>query len=468
MRRLAQIRLPFNWIELLVVPVTVSIMETQPIAIVLLFGTLLFTGSNANVPLEQSSILLLLLGLYWWGVIVKRVMQYRQSTKQAQLLSLLGLLFALVITVGTHWSPDKNLPVLFFAGILTLWLWQRSTQRAQRGLSDEQLFSSFKIGFSVLLAILISITVLHDTRYSALLSALTYALPIFFFSSLLTFSLNRLGITQRAYVHLSPGSSQADPTRGWLMLLIFLWLVLVASIILLQTATFQPVLTVFSLLWNTGSTFFSWLIPLLSLLFAQKQPINHGRKIIKLPPHIVQPAPQPYYNPFLAVIGMIVIGMAVLLLVLFILRQWSIRVHAGEDEVREGLSMRRVLKARRQKKLKRRKATFELEPLDPNSVRIRYREFLQAMTHRNNELERRPNETPTEYQARLLSQLDMAASSASKQEHNPSDAAILQTLTQAYIGERYGRKQVAKDQIAYLRTWVPRLVKRLRTRTPQP
>ncbi|HEY6540183.1 MAG TPA: hypothetical protein VIZ18_04560, partial [Ktedonobacteraceae bacterium] len=60
----------FNWIELVAVPLAVSLMEAQPIILMLLFADLLFTGKSDTIPLGESDIVFLLLGSCWWIMIV--------------------------------------------------------------------------------------------------------------------------------------------------------------------------------------------------------------------------------------------------------------------------------------------------------------------------------------------------------------------------------------------------------------
>lgn len=72
---------------------------------------------------------------------------------------------------------------------------------------------------------------------------------------------------------------------------------------------------------------------------------------------------------------------------------------------------------------------------------------------------RRANETPLEYQSRLLTTLE-----TTKQTYparTPDDARILDELTQAYLLERYGEKRVEQEKLSYLGRWVPVLIKRL-------
>ena len=102
-----------------------------------------------------------------------------------------------------------------------------------------------------------------------------------------------------------------------------------------------------------------------------------------------------------------------------------------------------------------------LEPLDSSSARARYRGLLQAMTRRGDDLGRRLDETPIEYQARLLTLVENIPRDAAQEDETPADAAVLDALTRAYTLERYGGKPTDHSQRAYLGKWAPRLVKRL-------
>jgi hypothetical protein len=75
---------------------------------------------------------------------------------------------------------------------------------------------------------------------------------------------------------------------------------------------------------------------------------------------------------------------------------------------------------------------------------------------------RRPNETPLEYQSRLLTALE--AEGEMHPGKTPDEARILEELTQAYLLERYGEKRVEKEKLGYLGRWVPVLIKRMARR----
>lgn len=455
-RVLIETRLAFNWIEFFTVPVATGIMEAQPIALVLLFGALLFTGRSADAPLEMGSIFLLLLGLHWWAMMVKLVIPRGISEKRAKLLYLSGLLVAVAITVGTHLSLLHNALALILVGGLIIWCWRRAAYRVQAGLYEEQLKASFKIGFLVLLALLFLAAIDTTARYKGLLDVLTYALPLFFLSGLIALSFIRLSRIKSEYTRHVSGRSQADPTRRWPITLTGIWGTIVVVSITLATLLFQSLQTVFSYLWTALGALFGWIISLFALLFKQQHPpIIRINKPIVLPPK--QLAPQPYHT-VLVIVAVIFLVVIVLLIIWATLREWNIAYKIDEDEVRERLSVRSIL--RQQRRQKHRKNAFILEPLAPNSARAHYRKLLQIMVRRGDDLGRRANETPTEYQSRLLTLVEDTSHDEAQRENTPAASAILDELTRAYILERYGGKQIDRRQQTYLHRWVPRLMKR--------
>nr|MDQ2888755.1 DUF4129 domain-containing protein [Chloroflexota bacterium] len=133
----------------------------------------------------------------------------------------------------------------------------------------------------------------------------------------------------------------------------------------------------------------------------------------------------------------------------------------SEEEIREALSVREVLRERRQEHSQQTKNSEEvaLEPLDPRSARARYRELLQEMARAH--LGRRLEETPVEYQKRLGAFIEKASARASPQEAMPPDRELLDQLTRAYTTERYGGRQAEIGQRADLRAWIVRLGARL-------
>ena len=131
--------------------------------------------------------------------------------------------------------------------------------------------------------------------------------------------------------------------------------------------------------------------------------------------------------------------------------------------------MQAILKARREEQRRRAQKTnalAALEPLDPTSARARYRELLQELAWNGEKLGRRANETPSEYEKRLLTLLKKAPSPA-EGDGAPPDPAMLDELTAAYMQERYGGKHPRLQHDAYVPGWIARFVRRLAESTTQ-
>ena len=132
-------------------------------------------------------------------------------------------------------------------------------------------------------------------------------------------------------------------------------------------------------------------------------------------------------------------------------------------EIRESLSRESILKTRRKEQRQRQK-TGDLaarEPLDPTSARARYRELLQELALNGEKLTRRADETPSEYEKRLLALLKKASSVEAQGDGMPTDPAMLDELTSAYLQERYGEKHPRLLHDSYAPAWIPRFVRRL-------
>lgn len=438
-------------------------METQPIVLVLLCGSLFFTGKSNDLLLEEGSTLLLLLSLYWWAMLIKHIIQPALSEKWAGLLHLPSLLATFAIIEGIHSALFNNALGIFLSVILVGWLWQRSIYRAAIGLQEEQLVTSFKIGFVVLLAALLFASLNTNPLYKILLTVLAYALPVFFASTLAALSFRRLGTIKRVYVHRSFVDTQINLTRTWLGTLMFLLVIMAVSSMILVVFAFQPLLIIFSPLEDILRMLYSWILSFFRP--SQAKQLNHH--LGPIPHNSAQPQPQYVYLPAILLLILVVVLSLLALFILImlflfirgILRKWNRTRATGEDEVRESLSIRSILRERRQRRHGRSKVV--LEQLDTTSARTRYRELLQAMAWHRDALGRRPGETPAEYQTRLLASIKEFSHNEEQQYSTPPDAAILDELTAAYTLERYGGKRTDHSRRAYLRQWVPILVKRL-------
>src|SRR5437667_5374986 len=188
---LGQARASFDWIELLVVPTAICVMETQPIVLALTFIAIALLGSSAVLPLGAGSITLLLLSLHWWAKAVSALTQGRFYTTRARLLQLLGLFLAVALAVVTHISLLNNTPALFFSIILIIGFWYAGMIRVQTGPNDEYVLTSFKIGVGVLLGVLILTLLFFDSVHPDLHYVLTNALQTFFLCGLIRLSFTR-------------------------------------------------------------------------------------------------------------------------------------------------------------------------------------------------------------------------------------------------------------------------------------
>jgi hypothetical protein len=450
-------------------------METQPIALLLTFGAIAYLDNSNAVPLGEGSITLLLLGLHWWERAVAAITHHRLSMMAARLL---GLFLAVAITVSTHISLLNNAPGLVFSIALIIGFWYAGMYRAQTGPNDEYVLTSFKASLGVLLGVLI-LTLLNFNPIPQVLSdELTHALPTFFLSGLIGLSFTRIMIIRKENASSAQRSSQGDPTRAWLMVLTLSWTIVIISTVAFEAFGFQPLVAAAALLWNGLGIVVNWLLFLLTLPFSF---IDRLFPLIPSPQHSPLPPPPLSSNhgppdPLLILLAeifmllgrLVLLGM--LLGILFfvlgrILRRWRwIPDDESEEEIRESLSMQSVLKARREEQRQRTQKTktlAALEPLDPTSARARYRELLQALAWNREELARRPNETPAEYETRLLALLKKAPPIEAQGDSTPPDPAILDELTSAYMQERYGGKDPHLQHDAYVPAWIPRFVRRL-------
>ena len=466
-------------------------MEAQPVALMSVLLTLMVTGTKAIPPIGAGGIALAALGLLWWAMIVERVIRRSSRGRRAAWLHFLGWFVAFVVIVGPHLPSlvkGEHIFAALLGTILVTWLWRRSIPRAQAGFEYGQFVTSFKVGFGVLLGILLIVIVLPELH--TLREALGSSLPVFFLSGLVGLSLVRLGAIRKSRRALD-GVPQADPTRAWLLALTLFGVALVAIVIAIEAvfsfASFEVVLSALAPLWNALGTLVGWIlyaiIFLLSPLFYLLSFLIGllTNRNARTQPQSTNPKPSPIHQPWspqsippevLAIGRWVFLALALIAVLLVVgasLRRWRMRGDdEGVEEVREELDARTLLGERwREWWKRRRRGTSDmpaLEPLDPTSARARYREMLQAVVMERDDLARMPAETPAEYEARLLVHLENAAPNAQELhsgEHLPPEPAILDELTRAYMSERYGGKLTRERQRAHLQAWVPYLVARL-------
>ncbi len=304
-------------------------------------------------------------------------------------------------------------------------------QRAQIGFEYRELATSFKVGFGVLLGILLIAIVFPELQ--ALRDALANALPIFFLSGLITLSLVRLGAIRNTHRALD-GSQQADPTRSWLLALALFGVALLAIVIAIESlfsfVSFELVLSALTPLWNALGTLAGWIVYgiafILSPLFylisfligllkdqASSKPQQQNAGPPKSP--FLQPWSARNIPPEILAIGRWVFVALILISALLVIRaslqRWrKLSDDEGIEEVRERLDVRSLLSERWRawwnRRRDRKSIAISLEPLDQGSARAHYRELLQAVAANNGELARTAAETPLEYEVRLLTYLE--------------------------------------------------------------
>ena len=470
-------------------------MEAQPIAMMIALLTILVGGTKASPQIGAGEIALVALGLLWWAMIVEHFARSRSIGKQAIWLYILGWLLAFIAVVGPYLPSLARLENIFavlLGTVLVTWLWRRAMRRAQVGFEYGELATSFKVGFGVLLGILLFAIVLPEQR--ALRDALANALPLFFLSGLVMLSFVRLRAIRNAHRALD-GSQQADPTRSWLLALSLFGVTLIVIVIAIESifsfASFELVLAALTPLWNALGTLVGWIVYgiifLLSPLFYLISfliGLLKGHISSKPQQQNVGPPKSPFLQPWsersippeILAIGRWVFLTLILIIALLVVRaslqRWRARSDdEGIEEVREGLDARSLLSERWRdwwnRRRGRKSTAIPLEPLDPGSARAHYREMLQAVATSNGELARTPAETPLEYEARLLAYLEKETTHSQKlsnSDDGASETALLGELTHAYTLERYGGKQTDDRLRVHMRTWVPHLIARLTRR----
>jgi MFS family permease len=483
-----------TWIERFAVPIVLSVMEAQPVAVILALLTRTFIGARAAPSLGAGTIALLALGLLWWAMLVPHFTRDPARKKFATSLHLLSWITAFAIFVGPYLpsvAVGINIfPALFNTAIIT-WFWRQSTRRTQIGFEYEPVSRSFKVGFGILLAILLFVVLFPELH--AVAAVLASVFPVFFLSGLITLSLVRLGLLRSA--RRASDSSQSDPTRSWLLALTLFGVALLALIILIESlfsfTSFEFAIAVLTPLWNGLGTLVSWIlygliVVILSPVFylvswlinrirENGHPKSQQSQIGKLKPPVARQGPVAI-SPEIIALGRWIFLVIALIVLLFVVKAAlnhlrALNANDGIDEVRESLDARSFLGQRLRDWLSRRREKRQkmvLEALDPSSARARYRELLSEVAFAQLDLARQPSETPDEYEMRLRAYLEQQSQQAKESDATttPTDPAILDELTRMYTRERYGGKQTVGQERFYLQSWVPHLIARLKGRPP--
>lgn len=452
-----------NWIEVCIIPVASAIMEALPITLALQALFLRpFVSEGDQQVLNAPSVTLVLLGLHWWMMWSRAKGALVGAVKMRVLfLQMLSILFAFAFLLWTNpvFLADANgwTIILFLASLL----WVRSYFRMRTRPDEEadQLLLALKIGFLVMLGVVVFALIEQSQGFTNLNHTLMIALPIFFLSALLALSFKRLSIIKQEQASMGREGRNLETGR-WLVILTLAWVVVIIGSILFEALPPEMlssvVNVVLEILFGILGLFF-YLLSLLPFLDASRFSSLHdfSSQNSQAPPQFQIKQP-PHPTLFSLPISLLIFGGSVLLAVLLAFVLLRKRVYAVEEsdegEVREKLDREKI----RQERRTERKQRLKLEALDPASARARYREFLTAMATQG--LPRHPEETPAEYQARL-SPLTQATPEGENPQA-PSDQEILATLTQVYTSERYGAKSLTPERQEYLHQWMPSLLRR--------
>jgi heme/copper-type cytochrome/quinol oxidase subunit 2 len=459
-------------------------MEAQPIALALFFIPILFLGTQiAAPPLDQGTIALILVGLHWWALLTQSIVRHSGNEQLIKPLRVQGLILACIFTFGLLLLTGHTVLELIIPAALILWAWRRGIQWTTQETHEERLITTFKIGFITLVVILI-LSMLYYSQVSSdtsvsvpqnyMLPALAQALPLFFLSGLITLSLSRLEMIRKDSMRNTPGRSRLDPTRTWRLMLALTWTALVTACVILETYSLAPLRALFIPLWNLVLALLEiMLYAVFALLSFLIKPLTgtlpapaHPR--LALPPtsHHGHMPSAPSLPPAIVSIALLTMFILVLLLV-FLIIQIALRQRRynqdedgmHEEEERESLPISRIWQTRREEHHRLLQDTPAMEALDPASARAHYRALLLTMLHSRTDLIRHAQETPLEYQQRLTSALNNLATH--REVETPPDPAILAELTNAYMNERYGSKQLNRPQKSFLGRWVPSLLQHL-------
>ena len=451
-------------------------METQPIAIALLLLVPNVFGRDSSYP-DAASVTFLLLFLHWWSMGTRYVFERRGiSPGLFTLYDILGILVALGAVLVTHLDGIADPTFLFVTLAVTGWSWKRGADRTRTGLNEEQLITTFKVGFITLLVVLVFALLALFASLPGLANALLRGLPIFFLMGMITLSFARIGIVKREQARQA-GGRRREKMGSWLAALTTTWIVLVAVSIALESLPLETIKELLSPLWyvlgllalgiayaldflaTLSTNALALIIALLVLLFHPQNnraqpPAVHAAQAI----HTSQESGTLLF--FLRILLVVLIIIATILITRFLQK----RRRGGQDnaldeeeELREGLDINQILRARREERRQRQQA-FPLAALDSDSMRARYRDFLASMAARGEDFTRHPEETPAEYQRRILHAARNIP--APGDTETPVDSTILDTLTRAYSLERYGGRQAHSEQHTFLHRWLPHLVQR--------
>jgi hypothetical protein len=456
-------------------------METQPIVLfIMLLGARLF-GDDALFP-DALSITLTMLSLHWWLMWLRykaEQQQKIQKIRSTQLptpdigLCFLGIFLVLAIYSLLHIEELANSQFVTTSLLMLGWSSWRAIYQSQENLNDQLLARTFRICFFIMLFILFLALLKSFAGQNDLINTTASDLPLFFITGVIGLSFTRIGTIQREREKQS-GTPGKESIGSWITGLTVTWIVVVLISILLESVPLQIISSLFNGLWSVLGIIANAILFVFG--FAVDAVIYIAFFIIaliyRLLPHTNTTAPPKVVPPtgsakagsafpaqqiiFFVLLIAVVIG--IILLLRRTRHKSKMIVSDEEEEVREQLNRADILKGREQER-KNQQRTSSLETLAPDSMRLHYRNFLQSMAQKGDSTQHRANETPLEYQRRLLQDIKQQQHLQAADEQ--ANTTFLSDLTHAYDQERYGNKNIDHQHKETLLAHLPQFIEHL-------
>jgi hypothetical protein len=513
------------WLERLILPLGLLTLQALPLGAWLQLGAA-WTAHDANQTLLPTWALLLLLVEAFW-LARWRTQQPLLKTWTPFLIGIGGLVTFLLTcylrfytSSGPFWQVNwlgallqdiqaggNRLVAPIGLSILVVLLWWRGLRLGRRVIESEQVGWNFKGGFAALVLALALIGTVDPAAQSAVGVQLGLELPLFLFVGLATISLARLTEIRRE--RRAQGTTQADPTRSWIVVMLVLsGALVVLTLGIEQVFSYQIWLSVVRPAWDGISTALGWLsVGIAFVLYWIFHPLGQlvgtffqkNNQTTSSSPPLPGPLKPPHGTnklvlpaDWLAAGRWVLIGIGVAVLLLILVRAFRFLASWGRDEEvdeeRESLEAGSILGMQLRSLLASLAARFQRKQTTAsgeqdetgNTVRILYRRMLrQAAMHG---VERQITETPQEFAQRLSLALASppARLPASPEEHAPSAAGIVPSslpsvsdselveLTEAYEQVRYGDQELSATQVSTLSSGVDRLTQRIAQRQSVP
>jgi len=117
-----------TWIERVAIPLAISTMEAQPIALGIALLTVMVTKDISASPIGAGGIALVALGLLWWAMLVEHSIQRSTHGRRMAWLHFLGWFVAFVLTAGPYIPSlvnGESIPAVLIDLVLLTWFWRR-------------------------------------------------------------------------------------------------------------------------------------------------------------------------------------------------------------------------------------------------------------------------------------------------------------------------------------------------------